>query len=216
MSRLRARFRPEDVAGLLGSLRVIESTIQHLSTDDVEDIANWGVAFIRDIFPKSKNSRRTSVSAGGDLRDRGTPLWKGWRKYMSASSQGSGFIIKHARQNQGRVSTILASLDQGSRAYDIQLKRGQAFAFVNGAGEKVVRAGGKAGGGKISIPSRRPLPTREGYISPTAQFIREQIVWMTEQRKKNIEEAWTKKLSRLAMLRERNSALIAKRIVEEQ
>jgi hypothetical protein len=210
MAKIRARFKPEDVAELLGSLRVIEDSVRQVSTDDARVIADAGVAFIRRTFPKSSGSRYTKLNEDGDAISRGTPLWSGWRKYPSATAQGAGFIIKHVRTGIPSVRVALASLDQGSKAYVIHLQRAKAFAFVSRAGEKIIRAGGVAGKGKIAIPARRPLPGPDGYILPTYNYIKEQIVLVTQQRKRQMEQAWSRKQSRGQLLRSRYAALVDK------
>jgi len=208
--RIKARISQDDVPRYLGSIRVIEDEVKHLSETDAKQVASEAVGFIRDRFPKSKGKRLVLV--GGELRSKGPALAGGWRKYPSATRDGAGFTIRHVRAGDERTRTVLASIDQGSRAFVMKLKKARAFAFFLG-GRIIIRNNDGTGKGKWSVDARKPMPDRQGYIRPTFDFIKERVNAMVADRQARIEEAFAKKQNRAQMLRQRHISLLVKKSI---
>lgn len=208
--RIRGRIKPDDVSAYIGSLRVIENQVKDLAHVDAKQIANEAVLFLRDRFPKSKGKRRALF--GGEIVSKGPPLAGGWRKYPSATLDGAGFTIRHVRAGDERTRTILASIDQGSKAFVMKLRRAKAFAFLGSAGQIVIRNNdGESGKGRWAVAKRDPMPDKQGYIKPTFDFIKQRVNDMVLARRAAVEEAFSKKLSRGELLRQRHTALLVRK-----
>lgn len=209
MARLVGKFVPGDLSSYLDSIKVIEDEALGITEQDAGRLANDGVAFLKKIFPKSSENRAAAFS-----RDRrlAPELWKGWRKYMTVGDpSGAGFMIKHTRQSDERVATVLGALDQGSKRYTIRLKNARAFAFMGRDGKDIITSQKR-----IVIPARKPKPTREGYIVPTFRYISDRILELILDRKQLAEEAFARKQSRGNLLRARARSLLVKRMITNE
>lgn len=184
----RIRFRAGDVSGYLSSLRGIEEQMEGLRKKDVTALRNESVAHLQSLFPKA-TERRTSFNEDNQRVSRGTPLWSGWRTFTLADG---GFVIRHARASNPRIALILTSIDRGSRAYKIRLKHAKAFRFFV-RGEKVIVTGGRESPRYIQIPARKPMPGRQGYLSPTRAFMLRRIEELKEARLKEIKRLHTRR-----------------------
>lgn len=209
-------IREEDVRDYLKSLTAVADSVKHISEKDAFEVGDEATAFIREKFPKAKGSRATFFDKGAHRpKVRGRELWRGWRTYPTSRQSSVGFVLQHARMNDLRIRTILASLDQGSKAHTIILRHGQAFRFL-GQNAIAIRAGSLGTPKKIRIPRRAPQPGPDGYIKPTQKFIETAINELAEQRARDIEDVYARKRSRLDRLRLSYARVAAKRITDNE
>jgi hypothetical protein len=202
------RITPESFEGFVKSMRAVEDRIKLISSDDVDSLGQLAKGFIQDIFPKSLDRKTLFERGSHSPEDRGTPLYSGWRTYPTSTNGSIGFVLKHARMGQSRVATVLAALDQGSKAHTEQLQNAQAFRFLDTKHNILMRAGSKNMFKSIRIPARRPEPGPDGYISPTRAFIIEMMDFLADTARKDLEDSLTKK--QLQYSRIKNLALAGK------
>ena len=195
-------------------MKAVADRVKQVSAEDVQTLAGFAVAEIRSLFPKAKGPRNTYFAPGAHTPiNRGTPLWSGWRAYPTSSNGSPGFLIKHARMGQPKIATILASLDQGSRAYTLQLDKARRFRFMS-AGEIVIVAMKQRGAKGIKIPARKPQPGPDGYIKPTMQYIADEIEHLRIRAAVEMEQAFERKQNRMDLLRASWAAQSARSLIE--
>lgn len=187
------RVTPESFEAFVKSMKAVTDRIRKISSDDVDDIGQLSAGYIQEIFPKSTN-RSTQFQPGSHrATNRGQPLYTGWRTYPTSLNGAVGFLLKHARQGQDRVATVLASLDQGSKAHQIQLQNAQAFRFLDlKRNVTALRSGSKGEYKTMNIPARAPQPGPEGYIKPTIRFIQEMMDFAAKNAANDMEQSFAK------------------------
>lgn len=195
------RVTPDSFEGFVKSMRAVEDRLKLVSSDDVDTIGQLAKGFIQDIFPKGKNRNTFFPKGSHSPTNRGTPLYSGWTTYPTSTNGSIGFLLKHARMGQSHIATILASLDQGSRAYDIQLKNAQAFRFLSLKNDVLLRASSKGEYKTMRIPARRPNPSPDGYISPTKQFITDMMEFFSQQAAQDLEKSFEQKALRFSNIK---------------
>jgi hypothetical protein len=216
MARVRRIVNEEDLKRYFRSISSVESLIKEISQEDTQEIGDQAVTYIRDIFPKASGSRNTFFPEGSKTaQNRGTPLFRGWRTYTISENGNIGVRVQHARIGNENIRAILASLDQGSKAYTIYLRRGDFFRFMGADGKKVIVRGKSGQPGIIRIPTRPALPTPLGYIKPTVAYVQELIEVLRSSRSEDIADSYThaRKVSRRELIRARYNSQKVNRII---
>src|ERR1043166_3000773 len=119
-----------EVAGVVAGVRVIGSKQFIEEEMRLQEIGDRTLEFLQKIFPKSGASY---------ARDKRPPLWQGWTKYPHPVHLGAnpGFTVRR-RYSDEREHEIIASLDQGSRAYSRIIPRGKKAYFIK-SGPNILR-----------------------------------------------------------------------------
>lgn len=153
---VRASIDADDLKGLARSLSYLSRPEFIFSKQSLRSYARTALSAVKANFPsgganRTYNSLESRYAGRERLR-----LREGWsaRTFAAITGAGTGigFEVYHRKEEQGRISTILASLNNGSRAWDSFLTERQAFRFPGLSGKMVVTSGEP-----LHIPAREGL-----------------------------------------------------------
>lgn len=103
---INVKFSQERARGVITGLKRVESgeVIKNL---DLSPFQQKALAYLKRVFPKSKNADSSSVEEFGDH------LVEGWRTSRIVTTLTKGFEFYHT-DNSSRARTVLSSIDTGS------------------------------------------------------------------------------------------------------
>lgn len=156
------RFNESDINGLVSDLNYATTPAVVQSAARVREYGENVLEYLKRRFPSkgSGTGATTNLRAGWRVK-----FYSGATRYagtVASTASLWGFYIEHRRQRSERVSTILNSLEFGSRAYTIRPTNGKAL---------LVPKAYPARGGSI-FATKADIPSRKGYgfMQSTAEF----------------------------------------------